>query len=286
MILILSLSQSVAGQAPYWGSYIALENSQAIVIAKMHIEDLNDGHGVLTVSKVLKGDENLQDIKVQFSNRHPSKYGTKQAEPPKYWYTEGQEGIWLLTSKNQFQRYNLMAKNVFFDKKWRAWLLEKLIAMERREWTRHNGLSGSVIVDDAGPNKLYRFFYLSLRNDSNTPLYINTHYRIREDLHRRFEASIITPGKKRIKMVNGNHPDCRLAGEPGWAVPDIQDFVKLEPGETINLFTSGDLQSFFGTPIRGEHSFHASYYNDYESQEIEGEIWKGRIEFPVTRFRY
>lgn len=251
------------------------------------MEDLKEGLGVLEISKVLKGETSQKEVKVQFSNRYQKGGSTKQAQPPKYWYDEGQEGIWLLTNRNQIQRYDLRRNNLFYDKKWDTWIVEKLIALQNREWTTgQNGLAGSVIIDDAGPNKLYRFFYLCLRNDSKTTLFINTHYRIRDNDHSRYAAVIKPPRKKHINMINGNHPDCRLAGEPGWAIPTTRDFVELKPEQTIYLLASGDLRCFFRNPTRGIYSFQASYNNYYLSEEINGKIWKGKIKFPVVEFSY
>jgi hypothetical protein len=87
-------------------------------------------------------------------------------------------------------------------------------------------------------------------------------------------------------MVQGNDPGCRLAGEPGWAVPDIRDLIVLKPGETIYLPASGDLRCFFQNPAAGIYSFHASYENTCIKDGFEGKIWTGKIVYPVTRFSY
>lgn len=289
VISFLCLCTSLSGQNPDWGTLIALEQAQYVVIAKMHVEDLQNGLGTLKILKVLKGDKKIVEAGVQFSDRNKKDTYTKHKESPKYFYYEGQEGIWLLNNKNNEKRFDLRIGQgiLFYDKKWEAWIAEKLEVLKSRNWTsKKNGLAGSIIIDSIGNNKLYRFFNFCLRNDSNISLFINTHYRIKESSQSRFEAFIITPDSEKIDMINGNNSNCRLGGEPGWPTPTTNDFFELKPGKIIYLMASGDLKCFYKNPAKGIYSFHSSYFNDYISSEIKGKIWTGKISFPVSTFCY
>ena len=286
VISIITFSKPLHGQNPDWGTFLVLDKSQSIVVGKMHVEDLWDGLGTLKVIKVLKGDNKLTEVKVKFSDKHPRKQNTKQAEPPKYYYFDGQEGIWLLFSKNNNQRFDLRFGNLYYDKKWELWIKEKLIILQNREWASSQRLAGSVIVDSVGGNKLYRFFYLCFRNDSKSTLYINMHYRIQDSAQRRIQANIITPENEQIDMITGGNNNCRLAGEPGWPIPGNRDFISLKAGERMYLLGSGDLRCFYKKPSAGIYIFQASYHNYFTNKDINGKIWIGEIKFPVTKFSY
>lgn len=289
VILLLFINEILCGQNPDWGTLVALEKSQSVVVAKMHVEGLQNGLGTLKIIKVLKGNKTQKEVKVQFSDKNKKDTYTKHEDPPQYFYTENQEGIWLLLNKNSNQRYDLRFGQgiLYYDKKWENRIKEKLVILQNRKWTLNNkGLSGSIIIDSIGNNKLYRFFNFCLRNDTNISLYINTHYRIKDSSQVRFNAIVITPDSEYVDMINGNSDNCMLAGEPGWLLPLASDFTELKPGKIIYLMASGGLRCFYKNPIKGIYSFISSYHNDYAGIGINGKIWTGKIIFPVCTFCY
>ncbi|MBW8048951.1 MAG: hypothetical protein FVQ77_01150 [Cytophagales bacterium] len=296
-IFNIFLGESLFGQDhPDWRTLVKIDEAQAIVIAKMHVEDSIEGYGTLSVLEVLKEKQNLRVAKVQFSDKHKKRNYTKGIPMPTYWYNEGQEGIWLLMDKDTLPRYELRQSKLYYDKKWASWIKEQCANLQNRKWT--NGpkqLAGSVIVDDVGGNKSYRFFYLCLRNDSKETVYINTFHRIVYNTHghsqygvshSRYEASIITPQQEQIDMINGHNPDILLYGMPGWVEPTTRDFAELKPGKTIYLPATGDLRCFLRKPSKGTYLFQASYHNNYKIDDFYGNIWTGEIIFPVARFTY
>ena len=125
--------------------------------SKMEIEDIQEGLGSIKILKVLKGEPKFSKVKVQFSNLHKSNRHTKRAEAPKYWYSQGQEGIFILMNKTSENRYNLRQASLYYESKWQSWIEDKLILLHKREWsTIKDGLRGSIIVDSIGTNKFYR----------------------------------------------------------------------------------------------------------------------------------
>jgi len=298
-IFNLFLGEFLLGQDyPDWGTLIKLDEAPAIVVAKMHVEDSIEGHGTLSVLEVLKGKQNLREVKVQFSDKRQKRNYRKDKPMPTYWYNEGQKGIWLLMDKDTFPRYELRQPKLYYDKRWASWIKEQLVSLKNREWTTSQGLAGSVIVDDVGGNKLYRFFYLCLRNDSKKTIYINTHYHMGYDPDNklfkfttgdRYEAFIVTPDGEQFDMIKRNHryaDDICLRGGPGWAIPTTRDFAELKPGKTIYLPTAGDLRCFLRKSSKGTYLFRASYHNNYKINDFYGNIWTGEIIFPVAKFTY
>jgi len=285
--LILLLNGKTFSQSPDWGTLTALDKAELIVTGKMKVTDLYEGLGTLKITEVIKGETKLKEVKVQFTNRYPRKENTKQEEAPKYWYSNDQEGIYILTGKNSNSRYELRQANVYLETKWKKWAEEKLLLLKEREWSvKENGLSGSIIIDSIGNNKFYRFFYICLRNDSDSSMMINTHYRIKESSQQRITASMQTPENNRIDMLSEENPDCRLRGEPGWPTPDLRDFRELKPGKTIYLVASGVLSCFLKDLSKGEYCFYSTYENKSVLTEVKGKIWRGKITFPVAGFWY
>ncbi len=291
LLIFLTLSlicNSVLAQDPNWGTLVSLDKAELVVEGTMRVENNNAGIGHLQIEKVLKGEVKSDFIKIHFADKKLVIPHTKQAEPPRYVYTDGQKGIWILHSKNNDQRYNLNQSNVYFEEKWMDWMRDKIRDLNLRKWTVSvNGLSGSVIVDDVGPNKSYRFFILCVRNDSTHPFYINTHFRIKEKEQQRFQAYIITPDKSKIDLLTGNDIHARMDGEPGWPSPDPRDMVLLQPGQKMYLPYYGRFYSFYKQPVPGQYLFHAIYLNQLKRlNKFDGKIWTGQLIFPETTFQY
>lgn len=276
----------VFSQSPDWGTLTALDKAEYIVTGKMQVENLKEGLGIIKITRVIKGEEKITKVKVQFSDRQERKQNTKQEEPPTYWYANGQEGMWILTHKNASGRYELRQANVYYETKWEKWIEEKLVLLNNRSWTENvNGMSGSVIIDSLGANKFYRFFYLCLKNNSDSTLYINTHYRIREKPQQRIQATITTPSGTNLDMME-IESYCHLGGEPGWPEPLKSDFVAVPPGKTVYLVASGILNCFLRDKEKGTWHFQSVFYNEGEVAGIKGTAWKGKIVFPQVSFEY
>ena len=292
--IFFAVAQGVFAQMnPTWGTLVKLDMAEAVVFGTMVEDDSKTGNGIINVETWLKGSGKSARIKVKSSGPPVDRGYTKSAEPPRYVYGVGFKGVWVLTKRDPEGRFNLCAPSLYYSEKWRPWVVQKLTALQTRKWSGSvNGLTGSVIVDNAGENSSYRFFHLCVKNISEKAMILNVNPRHptgEAEKPALFQMNVKAPGGMDFDIARGYHEGKDfgdMGGEPGWLLAQ-NDFKTLLPGEKMILPFYGTPRYFSLNPSPGTFQLRTIYQNVQigKSFGFQG-VWTGRLVFPTAEFSF
>ena len=262
----------------YMAPELYLDEAEAVVVGKMTNVDAEKGTGTIAVSEVLKGDEDLKEVKARFSAMPKSKDGVVMMRSTAIVYRQGQDGVWVLlrTSRNDEGAYAVNLPWLHYDAVQTEEVKKHLAELAQRPWSEPvGGLSASTLVHQRPGAEDNPLIYVALKNVSDEPIRVSD-YRGQ----RLLGVAIIEPdGARREPDLYSYLVMIRLAP------PTVKDLPELAPGEVRYVAFRQGVSS--GPLVKeGLYTVLATYRNtdDGKTQKLAN-VWTGEVSAPPVQLR-
>ncbi|MBM4043189.1 MAG: hypothetical protein FJ290_32275 [Planctomycetes bacterium] len=247
---------------------ILMADADAVVVGKMTQVDKAAGTGVVAVSEVLKGPKELKEAKVKFS---PMPAGGL-VHSAMISFNDGQEGIWILKSKDASGAYPLNYPLLRQDKSKLDAVKAQLAALESRKWSEPvNSLAASCLVS-LTPGGDTATGFVSVKNVGDRPVRVNTYVGART-----LAVTVVAPDGTGAQLDLYSWLErARLRA------PQASDYPELAPGAARNVGPQ-----HFSIPLgkKGEYRVKVTLSNadDAKTLGLKG-VWTGKITVPEVTF--
>lgn len=264
----------------YISPEVELDEAAAVVVGKMTAVNAEEGTGVIVVSKVIKGDQQLKTVKARFSaRRQPAKgKGEKMiitASSADIHYRDGQEGIWVLVNKDRNGAYKFDSPGLFKSLKRLPEVKARLAALAARKWSRPvKGLSLAILPHQIGGSQSLNYqVYVAFKNTSSQPIRVSNY-----ELKARLTVTLIGPDGKAKELYNNTKSTkvkqlIKRSAPP--AAPQERNYPEIAPGRVRYIWFRYGLAA--GKLDRnGTYKVKVTYQNKDQAESLKlKNVWTG-----------